>query len=173
MNFNQILSDTLGYEGGDTVDSGGTTSRGVTQGTYDSWAKMNKIPTKPVSELTYGDIYRFAKDEFFDKPKISKIAGDKIQPILFDFGYNASPKSAIQALQKIVGTKADGIIGDKTIKKVNSYISKNGEDSLVGALLDARQGYNDNLVLTNPAKYGQYEQGWTNRVEGLRKKYLP
>lgn len=162
-NFDTMLVNTLKFEGGYTVDHRGETNRGITQPTYDSYTKQKGIPTKNVKDLTYGEGYSFYEDEFYKKPKIDKLPYN-VGGVVFDFGVNAGPVTAIKSLQRIVGTKDDGIIGDKTITAVHKYIDKNGENELINTLVSDRQIYNNNLILKDPSVYGDYERGWRDRL---------
>lgn len=172
MNFNQILADTLRFEGGETVDSGGVTNRGITQKTYDSYAASKGKPSKSVNELSFGDAKNLYYDEYFVKPKIDKIPSEKVAAITFDFGVNSGTVTAIKALQEAVGAKADGVIGKKTLASMDKYIAKYGEEALADAVMTKRENLMSNLIMQNPEKYGAYEKGWSNRTKALRQKYL-
>lgn len=164
--FENILPITLTVEGGKTRDHRGDTNRGISQETYDAFRKQKKLPIKSVLDLTYGETKEFYQDEFYKRPKIDKLSG-KLRMNVFDYAVHSSPKQAIMDLQKIVGTKADGIIGDKTLAKVEKFVTKYGDKALSLKLLKARADYLTNLVITNPQKYGQFEEGWGNRIKFL------
>jgi lysozyme family protein len=167
MDFIPILMNTLKLEGNYTEDSGGKTNFGVTQNTFDAYTKENNIPSKDVKDLNFGDVRNFYQKEFYEKPKIFDIPYKKIKSMVFDFGVNAGTPTAIKTLQKIVGTKADGIKGNKTNNAISKYVEKYGEDDLYDALVQARIEHYQNLVKSNPDKYGQYLNGWLNRLTKL------
>lgn len=52
---------------------------------------------------------------YLEDVKINKLHSSMIWPV-FDFGIHSGPKRAIRFLQKMLGTKQDGVIGPKTIK---------------------------------------------------------
>lgn len=164
--FENILPITLTVEGGATRDHRGDTNRGISQQTYDSWAKQNDKPKKSVMELTYGETKDFYESEFYKRPKIDKLLG-KVRMNVFDYGVHSSPVKAIQDLQKIVGAKPDGIIGPKTLAKVEKYVAKYGEKGLSMKILQSRASYLSELVAKDPVKYGQFEGGWGNRIKYL------
>jgi len=172
MNFNKILADTLKEEGGKTVDSGGVTNYGVTQKVYDAYTAEKKLPNKSVNDLSFGDVKDVYHEAFFKKPKLDTLPSEKVASALFDYGVNSGQGTAVKALQTIVGAKADGILGNKTNKAVERYIAKNGEDALTSAILDNRENLLNSLVIKNPAKYGQYAEGWANRMARQRQKLL-
>jgi hypothetical protein len=51
------------------------------------------------------------------------------------------------------------------VGRTKQLLEQAGNDPL--KLLELRQQHYDNLIKTNPEKYGQYERGWRNRVNSL------
>ena len=57
--FNTCLAIVLGNEGGFSdhkADRGGTTNFGVTQKTYDQWRRRQRLPLRPVTEITQQEV---------------------------------------------------------------------------------------------------------------------
>jgi lysozyme family protein len=169
MSFDKNLINTLNYEGGVTVDSGGLTNYGVRQDIYNSYTKLNKLPSKSVKELNYGEVRDFYENEYYKKPQIDKLP-ESIQGIVFDSAVNLGQGTTVKHLQEIVGSKPDGIIGKKTLAAINEYIKNNDEDSLKVDLLNRRITHYKRLVEQNPAKYEKYLNGWMNRIGDLTNK---
>lgn len=167
--FKKVLNQTLQFEGGYTVDNGGPTNYGVRQDMYDAYAKQNKVPSKSVKELKYGEVKDFYKKNYWETPKINLLPRE-IAPSVFDYGVNAGQGKAIMAVQSIVGAKADGIIGPKTIKAINKYVEKNGVELLHKQILDNRVEHYNRLVASDPQKYGKYFAGWLNRVNKISQR---
>ena len=71
-----------------------------------------------VSDLT-GEVYRFYKQEFWDKMGLDKVNSGHICNEMFIFGVNVNWDKCNKEVQKMIGVKDDGIIGDKTIAKIN------------------------------------------------------
>ena len=71
-----------------------------------------------VSALT-GEVYRFYKQEFWDKMGLDKVNSGHICNEMFIFGVNVNWDKCNKEVQKMIGVKDDGIIGDKTIAKIN------------------------------------------------------
>jgi len=171
-NFNKMLAETLGFEGGMVVDpAGGLTNYGITQSTLDNYRKQKKMPAKSVKDLTTEDVINLYKDEFYKKPKINKLPPG-VSSLVFDHGVNSGPANAIKALQGIIGSRPDGIIGPKTITKTNDFIKKNGVKKIIEQLLNVREENYKNLVEQNPELNAQFANGWQNRINKLRKIYL-
>lgn len=170
MGFDQILTNTLKNEGGVTTDTGGLTNYGVTQKTYDAVAPELGLDKKSVKDLKYGEVKKVYENEYYKKPAIDQLPSEKLQGIMFDWGVNAGTGTAIKNLQTIVGVKADGKMGKKTLAAVNDYVATHGEDSLAFDVMNARFKHYQSLIQSNPAKYGQYEQGWDNRLNNVAKQ---
>jgi len=168
LDFSPILADTLRLEGGRRVDSDGLTNNGIRQPIYDSYTKLKKLPQKSVDELNWGETSSFYKDEFYDKVK--DLPTKNLKGVAFDFAVNAGTPTAVKNIQSIVGSKADGIIGKKTIASINKFIAKNGEDALVRGILQSRVEHNYKVIEADPSK-AEYERGWNNRIESQAKTY--
>jgi len=171
--FNKLFAETLGYEGGvDQTMEGVVSNMGVTQTAYDAYNKKNSLPTKDVKEISFPEGRDIALEEYFKAPKLDKIQDKSLQGAMFDYEYNSGGRQSVKAVQEIVGTKADGLIGKKTLKAINKYIEENGSQALVGELLSQREQFLTNLTISNPQKYGKYLKGWINRIGKQRAKYL-
>jgi len=170
MAFDNDLVNTLRYEGGLTNDTGGLTNYGIRQDIYNAYTKVNKLPNKSVKELKYGDVRNFYESEYYKKPKINMLPED-VQGIVFDTAVNLGQGTAIKQLQRLVGSKPDGLVGKNTIAQINKYVEQNGSEELKRQLLNTRMDYYRKLSESNPGKYGKYIDGWYNRVIDLARKH--
>lgn len=168
--FDSILSNTLGHEGGFTVDHAGTTNKGITQDTFNRYRKSMDLEPRDVKTIREDEVYDIYRSEFYESPKINTLP-EKVQGVLFDFGVNSSPDRAIKTLQRTVGATPDGNIGPKTLGAVDAYIEKNGEDGLVNDIINKREGFLKKLIQDKPEKYKKFENGWKNRLNKLREQY--
>ncbi len=169
--FNQVLGNTLGHEGGYTVDQGGPTFRGVTQATWDAYSEQSGLEAKSVKNLTPSDIQSVYYDNYYKGPSIDMITPLKTQGVLFDYAVNSGPATAVKELQRIVGVNADGIIGPKTSKAVTMFGKKYGDEALARVLLEKRRKYLQGLAKNNPKKHGGSLNGWMNRLDNLIAQY--
>ena len=71
--------------------------------------------------------------------------------------------TAIKKVQRLVGTKADGIVGPKTIAAINSRSPL----PLFGLIKEARQAYYDEICQARAANKKFY-RGWMNRLNDLK-----
>lgn len=62
----------------------------------------------------------FYKVQFWDRVKGDDISAQVIAETLFDFAVNTGVRTAAKLAQLVVGASPDGIIGAKTLAKVNA-----------------------------------------------------
>ena len=169
--FNKIFANTIKYEGGydDSMAQQGVVSNfGITQSLYDAHNKKHKKPVKSVKEISsYGEARDVAYEEIYEVAKADKIKDPKLKTLLFDYAYNSGPSQAVKTLQGLVGAKEDGIIGPKTMKKLNKYM-KDNEGVLADQYLSERERFLQNLAIENPQAHQKHIQGWMNRINDLR-----
>lgn len=168
--FDNILKTTLGYEGGFTVDSGGPTNLGITQNTLNAYRKEKGLPFQDVKSLDVDSAKEIYRDKYYSTPNIDKVPSLKAKTALFDLSVNSGPQRAIKTLQEIVGAEQDGSFGPKTQAATEEYIKQYGEDALAKEIINKRKNFLKGLIQQNPDKYKQYEKGWMNRINDLRKK---
>jgi len=131
--FKISLQKTLAHEGeyvNDPDDSGKETYRGISRTNYANWKgwliiDQYKIkPNFPFSMVNIIDLEKqvelFYLYEFWLPLKADQISNQTSADSIFDFAVNAGIKPSVQMVQSIVGTKVDGIIGEKTLQKLNS-----------------------------------------------------
>ena len=173
--FTDAFTQTLNFEGGvdPTMQQQGVVSnRGISQELYNAYNKKAGKELKNIAKISYGEAKNIGMGEFWKPMKLDMLPSSGVKAILFDDGFNAGGGTAIKSLQRIVGTKADGLVGKNTIKAVNKYIDKYGETAIIKSLLDDREQRYFNLATEKPQVHQQHLQGWINRVNTLRAKYL-
>lgn len=131
--FNLSLQKTLTHEGeyvNDPVDLGKETYRGISRANHANWKGWPVIdryktqPNFPFNLANNTDLDKqvelFYLYEFWLPLKGDLIANQINADSIFDFAVNAGIKTSVQLAQSIVGTKVDGLVGDKTLAKLNS-----------------------------------------------------
>jgi len=171
IDLNKELDAILIAEGGyqnDKDDSGNYvngvligTNRGVTPAALAKHrgVKVSSITVEDIKNVTEQEARDIFKEEYFYKPKLDKLPMD-LQASVFDMQIN-SGSNAIKILQKLVGTKQDGIIGPKTLKAL--------EDNPVSVneYADARIEYYNKVVTKSPEKK-KFLSGWTSRANSYK-----
>ena len=155
-NIDILLPFILKWEGGfvnDPADSGGATNKGVTIGTwrnvgYDKDGD-NDIDVKDLNLLTDADVKnRVLKPHYWDRWKADQIQSQKVANILVDWVW-ASGKHGIVIPQRLLGVKADGIVGNKTLSAVNFA----DPEQLFAAIFQARVDFLHEIIRTSIVKY--------------------
>ena len=110
-----------------------------------------------VSDLT-GEVYRFYKQEFWDKMGLDKVNSGHICNEMFIFGVNVNWDKCNKEVQKMIGVKDDGIIGDKTIAKINEV----DEEWFDKEFDKVEMSYYERIVEQKPY-LAKNLKGWFNR----------
>lgn len=119
--------------------------------------KCSKIlaGNKELKELAYKKI----KAEYWDIMQLDKLESQMIADNLFIFGFHSSPKISTEKAQKILNIKADGILGQITLKALNSA----NEDDFKRDFDKEEVSYYSKIVEKKP-QLKKYENGWYNRA---------
>ncbi|WP_281950287.1 glycoside hydrolase family 108 protein [Nitrosophilus kaiyonis] len=105
------------------------------------------------------NIYRM---KYWNRAKLYDVKSQKKAEEIFVFGVNVGIENAIKKAQELVGVKADGIVGPKTLKALNEY-----DKDLFDAGYDFEEiKYYKELINKNP-KFAKYEKGWVNRAKAV------
>ena len=131
--FKISLQKTLAHEGeyvNDPDDSGKETYRGISRANHSVWKGWSVIDQcKIKSNFPFNlaivvdlekQVELFYLYEFWLPLKGDLIANQDTADSIFDFAVNAGIKTSVILVQSIIGTKEDGIIGEQTLKKLNS-----------------------------------------------------
>ena len=155
----KFISNVYEREGGlnPKEPTGDISYKGIRQNVYDDYATLHGLKQKSVKDLTAQESTKYYDDEVYSR--IGGIQSDKLAEVMFDFVANSGPK-VIKLLQKRVGAKADGIIGEKTLEKIDKY----GEDRLADDLLDDRLNFIKGI---KNKKFQSSKNGVLNRVKGM------
>ena len=161
------------WEGGyvnDPDDRGGSTNMGVTLNTwklvgYDK-NKDGKIDDKDIRLLSKED-FNLVLKKYWDKWQASNIKNQSIANILVDW-YWGSGKWGIVIPQRIMGLLEDGIVGPKTITRLNELIDSDAE-ALFYKIYNAREKFLDDIVKSNPSQK-KFLKGWKNRLSDFKYK---
>lgn len=144
--FLHALNFTLGWEQGfvdDPDDPGGRTIYGISERAHpDLW--RHGPPTMDQAAARY------------ERDYWNQIKGNLLPPdvafIAFDMSVLQGPQTAVMALQRTIGVRADGQLGPKTLKAIGSYPGNLAKD-----LLDERV----RLLIANGKQ--KYLFGWVRR----------
>ena len=143
----------------DPDDTGGATMVGVTIGTYRSYCRYKGWRNPTVQDLK-NIPYKVWRDivytMFWNKWKADTIENQKVANMVVDWVWH-SGAGTIKKVQSLLGVTADGIVGPKTIAKLNAT------PDIVDKVYAARKAYFDNIVKNNPSQK-KWLKGWMNRL---------
>jgi lysozyme family protein len=171
LDFKRCLMFVLAREGGyvnNPNDRGGSTNRGVTQATYDSWRTRQGLPLQSVKLIADAELAALYRRDYWDK-----VAGDDLPSpvnlVVFDGAVNSGPGRAVRWLQDACGTVADGAIGPNTLAAIHHACDFHGVQHIAEVIVEKRQQFYESIVARDPSQK-VFLRGWTNRLTELRKE---
>ena len=130
--FNTAFELTMKAEGGyvnDPDDPGGETYKGIARASnahWPGWADIDQLKNQPnfpislTNNATLQDkVKALYQANYWDKVRGDEITDQDIAASIFDFAVNAGPRTSAKLAQITVQAKPDGIIGPKTLAKIN------------------------------------------------------
>lgn len=170
--FNIAFQKTLTHEGGysnDQDDQGGETYKGISRNahkTWPGWSIIDKYKSQtdfPVALDKNPDlsvlIKQFYQTNFWSPLNADHIQNQTTANSIFDFAVNSGLTTSIRLAQSIVGTKIDGVIGEQTLKKVNSMDFGHFQAAFTVAKIE----YYMNIIRNRPTNK-KYLSGWITRA---------
>jgi lysozyme family protein len=179
--FEQFFPHVIKVEGVlftvNQYDRGGATKYGITYATYKTWCNSKIIEivlcdkdgngriTKNDLRLTVlRDVKPIYKNCYWDAVKADSIKNQAVAELYVDFIINSGAgykNQNIKSIQKLIGVKADGKIGPKTLKAINDYPPQ----KLYKKLFKYRVNYYYSIA------HGDQKhnlRGWLNRLQTLK-----
>ncbi|MDE7345289.1 MAG: peptidoglycan domain protein [Muribaculaceae bacterium] len=149
----------------DSYDRGGATLVGVTVGTYSDYYKRKRLPNpssgSSLLDLSYQQWLDILKTMFWDRWQADKIIDQRIAHMLVDWVW-MSGAYGVTIPQRVLGVKADGIVGEKTLAAVNS---RDPQEFFL-LLKRERIAHIDSICKSRPANL-RFRTGWLRRINAL------
>ena len=185
--IDKLIPFLLKWEGGfvyDPTDRGGATNKGVTIATYEAYCKRKGYPRPTVEQLKNipaAHWREIVKTMYWDKWHADDINSQKVANILVDWVW-ASGIHGIKKPQALLGVKADGIVGDKTLSAVDFA----DPEELFTEIYQERVKFINAIVARSVAAYEKnigrkatekellkytqkrFEKGWLNRLLDIK-----
>lgn len=160
----------LSFEGGyvnDPHDPGGATNRGVTIAT---WRQVGydkdgdgDIDVADLKLITADDaVKRVMKPHYWDRWQADRIKSQNVANLVVDWVW-ASGKHGITGVQKLLGVKVDGVVGEKTLAALNAQDPR----ALFDHIHRARARFIDQVIAGRPTS-ARYRAGWLRRLDYIR-----
>lgn len=164
----KLVPFILKWEGGyvnDPDDLGGATNKGVTFKTYKFYRMRRGLPAPTIADLKNLSDEEFTdilKTLFWGQCKADYIESQSVANALVDWAWNSGTITAIKEVQKVLGVKADGIVGNITLSAINSESPL----PLFGKIQSARKAYIERICKARPANL-KFRRGWLLRVSSM------
>jgi len=112
--------------------------------------------------VTLDEAAEIGFDHYYNDPGFWRLRWGATVASLVDFGWISGPAQATLSMQRLVGVKADGVLGPVTAAAFNAWLDKLGEDAATLAIHNTRAAFYRHIAEINPANK-QFLQGWLNR----------
>ena len=161
--YKQLIPNILKFEGGyaGNIDGMTCTMKGVTLATYRNFYGKNKT-CNDLKRITNEQWEYIFKVGFWDKWHADEIENQSIANILVDW-YWGSGIYGIKYPQQVLGVKADGIVGPKTLAAINEY---ENQEELFNKL-KARREKHFRDIARNSYK-NKFLKGWLRRNDSFK-----
>ncbi|CAM3719610.1 glycoside hydrolase family 108 protein [Xenorhabdus thuongxuanensis] len=133
-------------------DRGGETQYGISQRSY---------PQLDIRALTQADATAIYYRDFWQPAGCERVPSG-ISLVLFDSAVQHGVVSAIRLLQRAVGVRDDGILGNQTL----GAIAATAPDYLLHRVMNQRARYYAQIIARNPLQQ-RFLNGWFNRLDHL------
>jgi lysozyme family protein len=163
-NFRDCLELVLKSEGGyidHPKDPGGRTNLGVTQRVWEEWVK-HPVTEKDMRELTPALVAPMYEMKYWRTSYCEKLPRG-LDLLVFSMAVNAGSGRSVKLLQDAIGVVADGIIGPRTMARINEA----NVETLIDKFSEARRAYYRGLKL-----FPVFGRGWLNRTDKERLEAL-
>jgi len=161
-NFRVWFKTELVFEGGKVDhprDPGGRTNMGVTQRVYNGFRKARNLPTRDVYGIEAAEVAAIYKTGYWDKVWGDRLP-DGLDVVVADGAINSGVSQSLKWLQRALGVRVDGIMGDATLTAAEAV-------SDMGALIDRVIAHRE-AFLRALRTFKTFGKGWLRRTAQLR-----
>lgn len=163
--YKKLIPIIKKWEGGfvnHPADPQGATNSGITIATFRSVYGKNKT-VQDLKNMTNEQWEYIFKTRFWDRWKADNIDNQAIANLLVDWLWG-SGVYGIKYPQSVLGVKADGLVGQKTLAAINGNSNKK---DLFNKLWQRRKKHFDDIVKNRPSSKVFYK-GWINRLSDFK-----
>ncbi len=158
-NFDKCMEFVFKHEGGyvnDPRDAGGETNMGISKRSY---------PNEDIRNMTKARAASIYRRDYWNPLRCDELPSG-LDLVAFDAAVNSGHSRAAKWLQSAVGSPADGKVGPNTISA-----AKSAGVSAVDKAVENRFAFLKTAKNTNTGAllWPTYKNGWTARVEGVRR----
>jgi len=162
--FRKCLDLVLKHEGGfvnHPKDPGGITNLGVTKAVWEEWVG-HPVTEKDMRELTPEKVAPMYEMRYWRTSYCEKLPAG-LNLLVFSMAVNAGAGRSVKLLQDAIGVLPDGVIGPRTMAKINEA----NVETLIDKFSEARTAYYKGLEL-----FPVFGRGWLGRTDKERLEAL-
>jgi lysozyme family protein len=163
-NFDRCVAVTLTQEGGfcnNPDDPGGATNFGITLAALQS-ARGCPATAEDVRAMKRSEAVEIYRASYWLPARCGDMPAG-VDLMVFDFGVNAGARTAVRALQRLLGVRDDGSVGPVTLAALGHADRK----TLINAIAQARIAYYQSLPT-----WPSFANGWSSRVRQVEQAAL-
>lgn len=153
------LAWVLAHEGGfvnHPKDPGGATNKGVTQRVYDGYRARRGLAPRSVRGISAEEVAEIYRAQYWQAVRADELPAG-LDYAVFDYAVNSGPRRAAMDLQRELGVKVDGVIGQVTL----AACARVDVFELIVRLCERRMRF-----LRALKHWPTFGRGWTRRVMG-------
>lgn len=151
MSFDRAIEFTRKQEGGwadDIHDRGGRTRFGISSKAH---------PTVDLETLTWEKAKAIYRRDYWEGAGCDRLP-EPVDMVVFDAAVHSGRMRAGQWIQEAVGAKADGVVGDVTVRAVEAECESRGAEAVALRVLQRRRAF----------MVRGFKHGWFSSREPLR-----
>ncbi len=158
--YDQALARLLAHEGGYTnhpADPGGPTNFGITIHDYRRYVKSG-ASAADVKAMTVEEAKSIYRTKYWDAQRCDELPAG-VDYTVFDYGVNSGIGRSKKVLQRVVGVKADGVLGPETMRAVEAREPR----AIIVGICDERLRF-----LKRLRTWPVFGKGWGRRVAQVK-----
>lgn len=159
--FEKMIRNEGGYKLHQiSSDKGGQTFAGIARNYHPNWPGWRFIDADDLDNIDLTALVRdFYINNFWNKINGDQIEKQKVAEIIFDFAVNAGYRTAGKLAQLVVDATPDGILGPKTLSKLNQ-VEENDFTLRYALAKIARYAQ----IVNRDRSQNKFLLGWINRT---------
>ena len=158
--YDESLRRLLVHEGGytnDAADPGGPTNFGITIYDYRKYVKPDATAAD-VRAMKVEEAKTIYRTKYWDAQACDELPAG-VDYAVFDYGVNSGIGRSKKVLQRVLGVKADGVLGPATLQAAAAHDAK----TVIGAICDERLRF-----LKGLRTWPVFGKGWGRRVAEVK-----
>jgi len=134
--------------------------KGVIQRVYDAYRRRRGATPRSVRFIDDWELQDIYKRQYWDAVRADELP-DGLDYAMFDYAVNSGPVRAIKDLQRVMGAKVDGHVGQIMLDAINEH----NPEELISKLCERRLAF-----LKRLRTWSVFGKGWSRRVADVEYK---